>query len=101
MSKVGQFFTSYGPSGPDGLAVDEQGRLLVANPGLGYVWVLNRFGEPEIVLTGARGASLTNLAFGGPHRKTLYVTDSTHGAVLRTRMDTAGTVLAVGRPHSP
>ena len=95
VSKVGQFFTSYGPSGPDGLAVDEQGRLLVANPGLGYVWVLNRFAEPEIVLAGVRGASLTNLAFGDADRKTLYVTDSTHGTVLRTRMEAAGLPLAM------
>lgn len=95
-SKVGQFFTSYGPSGPDGLAVDEQGRLLVANPGLGYVWVLDRFAEPEIVLAGARGASLTNLAFGGPDRRTVYVTDSTHGAVLRTQMDIPGVKLEAG-----
>jgi gluconolactonase len=97
VSKVGQFFTSYGPSGPDGLAVDEQGRLLVANPGLGYVWILNRFAEPEIVLTRVRGASLTNLAFGGADRKTLYVTDSTHGLVLKTQMDVAGLKLAQGK----
>ena len=101
VAKVGQFFTSYGPSGPDGLAVDEQGRLLVANPGLGYVWVLNRFAEPELVLAGKRGASLTNLAFGGADRKTLYVTDSTHGTVLRARMDAAGLPLAEGRSPRP
>jgi gluconolactonase len=96
VSKVGQFFTSHGPSGPDGLAVDEQGRVLVANPGLGYVWVLNRFAEPELVLTGVKGASLTNLAFGGADRKTLYVTDSTHGRVLKTTLDAAGLPLAMG-----
>ncbi|MCZ2495856.1 SMP-30/gluconolactonase/LRE family protein [Xylophilus sp. Kf1] len=83
VAKVSQFFTSYGPSGPDGLAVDTTGRLLVANPGLGYVWVLNARAEPELVLRGAPGASITNLAFGGDGRRTLYVTDSTHGAVLR------------------
>lgn len=99
VSKVGQFFTSYGASGPDGLAVDEQGRLLVANPGLGYIWVLNRFAEPELVLTGKKGASLTNLAFGGADRRTLYVTDSTHGTVLRTQMDVAGLKLAAARPR--
>ena len=93
VSKAGQFFTSYGPSGPDGLAMDEEGRLLVANPGLGYVWVLNRFAEPELVLRGPRGASVTNLAFGGPDRKTLVCTDSTHGNVLMTRMEVAGRAL--------
>jgi len=90
VSKAGQFFTSYGPSGPDGLAAGADGRLLVANPGLGYVWVLNRLAQPEIVLKGLSGASLTNLAFGGGDMQTLHVTDSTHGTVLTTRLAFAG-----------
>lgn len=97
VSKAGQFFTSHGPSGPDGLAMDEAGRLYVANPGLGVVWVLDRFAEPEVVLAGPRGASLTNLAFGGSDRRTLYCTDSTHGNVLVARMDVAGAALPTGR----
>lgn len=101
VSKAGQFFTSYGPSGPDGLAMDEDGRLLVANPGLGYVWVLNRFAEPELVLKGPRGASVTNLAFGGPDRKTVYCTDSTHGDVLMARLDMAGRALPFGPQSNP
>jgi gluconolactonase len=96
VSKAGQFFTSYGPSGPDGLAMDEAGNLLVANPGLGYIWVLNRFAEPEVVLRGPRGASVTNLAFGGAGRETLFCTDSTHGTVLFAKMDAAGAPLAMG-----
>ncbi|MGE0330421.1 MAG: SMP-30/gluconolactonase/LRE family protein [Ramlibacter sp.] len=96
VAKANLFFTSHGPSGPDGLAMDEDGRLLVANPGLGYVWVLNRFAEAEEVLTGERGASLTNIAFGGADRRTLYCTDSTHGTVLRARMAVAGAGL-----HAP
>jgi gluconolactonase len=44
-----------------------------------------------------RGASLTNLAFGGADRRTLYVTDSTHGLVLRAQMDVAGLKLAQGK----
>lgn len=90
VSKAGQFFTSYGPSGPDGLAMDESGRLLVANPGLAYVWVLSPRAEPEEVLTGPAGASVTNLAFGGPERKTVFCTDSTHGHILRAEMTAAG-----------
>ncbi|MDO5289637.1 MAG: SMP-30/gluconolactonase/LRE family protein [Pseudomonadota bacterium] len=90
VTKVGQFFTSHGPSGPDGLAMDESGRLIVANPGLGRVWVLNMQGEPDEVLLGPRGASLTNVAFGGPDRKTLFCTDATHGEVLMCQMPVAG-----------
>lgn len=46
VSKVSAFFTSYGPSGPDSLAMDAVGRLIMANPGLGYSWVLNQRAEP-------------------------------------------------------
>ncbi len=90
ISKAGQFFTSYGPSGPDGLAMDERGRLLVANPGLAYVWVLGHRAEPEEVLTGPAGASITNLAFGGADRQTVYCTDSTHGHILKAQMSAPG-----------
>ena len=90
VAKVGQFFTSYGPSGPDGMAVDEQGRVIVANPGLGYAWVLNPRAEPVIVLRSVEGMSLTNIAYGGPGRKTLYCTESVTGSILRFELDVAG-----------
>jgi len=90
VSKVSAFFTSYGPSGPDGLAVDETGRVIVANPGLGLAWVLSPRAEPEQVLKSAAGTSLTNLAFGGPDRKTLYCTESVTGSMLRVELDHAG-----------
>ena len=97
VAKVSQFFTSYGPSGPDGLAVDEEGKLLIANPGLGYVWVLNQRAEPVEVLRGVPGSSTTNLAFGGADRSTLYVTDSTHGRILRATLAAPGLALHAGR----
>ncbi len=90
VSKTGQFFTSYGPSGPDGLAMDESGRLIVANPGLAYIWVLNSRAEPVQVLQASPGHSLTNIAFGGVHRDELFVTNSTTGEILRTKMDYPG-----------
>ncbi|MGX0523755.1 gluconolactonase [Ralstonia pickettii] len=89
VSKVGQFFTSYGPSGPDGLTIDTAGRLFVANPGLGRAWVLNHRAEPDMVLTSPEGASLTNLCFGGPEMKTLFMTESVSGTVLKTEMNIA------------
>ena len=97
VAKVSQFLTSYGPSGPDGLAVDADGRVLVANPGLGYVWVLNGRAEPVQVLRGTAGSSTTNLACGGADRRTLYLTDSTHGRILRAAMDAPG--LPLHRPR--
>ncbi|MBQ1762060.1 MAG: SMP-30/gluconolactonase/LRE family protein, partial [Aquincola sp.] len=100
VAKVGAFFTSYGPSGPDGLAVDQAGRVLVANPGLGLVWVLSPHGQPEQVLQAGPGISLTNLAFGGADRCTLYVTDSTHGHVLRATLPQGGLPIHGGpAPH--
>ncbi len=90
VAKVSAFFTSYGPSGPDGVAVDEAGRVIVANPGLGVAWVLNHRAEPEVVLKSCAGASLTNIAFGGPDRKSLYGTESISGTVLRAELEHAG-----------
>jgi len=90
ITKTGQFFTSYGPSGPDGLAMDQAGRLLVANPGLGYIWVLSPRAEPIEVIVGTPGHSLTNLAFGTLDPRMLYATDSTAGTIVRIAMDTPG-----------
>lgn len=96
VSKAGQFFTSYGPSGPDGLAMDESGRLFVANPGLAYVWVLNHKAEPVQILRGTPGTSVTNLAFDLIDRKAVYCTNSTNGTILSIDMDIAG-----AQVHSP
>ncbi|WP_434644364.1 SMP-30/gluconolactonase/LRE family protein [Achromobacter piechaudii] len=85
VSKVSQFFTSYGPSGPDGLAVDQDGNLLVCNPGLGYVWLLNHRAEPVMVWRSPKGMSTTNLAFGGDDGGTLFCTESVSGSILTAR----------------
>jgi gluconolactonase len=71
--------------------------VVIANPGLGYVWLLNARAEPIVVLRGPAGASTTNLAFGGKERSTLYVTDSTHGNILMAQLDAPGLMLHRGR----
>lgn len=96
VSRAGQFFTSYGPSGPDGLAVDADGRLVVCNPGLGWAWVLNPRAEPLEILRTIPGTSLTNVAFGGPHRRVAYFTDSTEGRILKAELAAPG--VRVSRP---
>jgi gluconolactonase len=90
VGKAGQFFTSYGPSGPDGMAMDEAGRLIVCNPGLGWAWVLNGRAEPVEILRSATEASLTNVAFGGPERRIAYFTESVSGTILRAQMAESG-----------
>ncbi len=104
VSKVGQFFTSFGPTGPDGLAVDTHGRLIVANPGLGVVWVLNRRAEPEWIIrcpeqdtADGTGAWLTNIAFGGPDRSTLFCTESLSGSILSVELDVPGISVRQGK----
>jgi gluconolactonase len=100
VAKVGQFFTSYGPSGPDGLTVDQQGRVIVANPGLGYAWVLNHRAEPVQVVRSTGGMSLTNVALGGIDCKTLYCTESASGSILRAELDVGGLPVHQGQPSS-
>jgi gluconolactonase len=72
----------------------------VANPGLGCAWVLNHRAEPEIVLRSPLGASLTNVAFGGPERRALYCTESVSGSILRAELDAPGLPLSAG-PQTP
>ncbi len=90
VAKVGQFFTSYGPSGPDGLAMDEAGNLVIANPGLGYVWLINPRGEPIAVWSSPKSSAVTNIAFGGPDRQSLFCTESESGSILTMRMPYPG-----------
>lgn len=87
VSKVGQFFTFYGASGPDGLAMDSEGRLYVAHASLGCVWVINRKGEPEHILMSPTGSTTTNLAFHpSDETHTVFVTESETGTILRATL---------------
>ncbi|UOD50585.1 SMP-30/gluconolactonase/LRE family protein [Orrella daihaiensis] len=95
-AKVGRFFTSHGPSGPDGMAMDVEGGLLIANPGLGCVWRLNSLGEPTHVWTSPTGKSITNLAFGGKDNRQVFVTESESGCVLVFEAPVAGAIVYKG-----
>lgn len=101
VSKVGLFFTSHGPSGPDGLAINACGELLIANPGLGRVWRLNEMGEPLEIITSPVGRSTTNLCFGGDRLQQLYITESVSGSILTCAMATPGHPLALPTASLP
>ena len=83
IAKVGLFVQMSGGMGPDGMALDDAGRLVVAHVGLGSVWVFDRLGVPIYRIKSCAGASTTDAAYGGPERKTLYITEAEHGVILK------------------
>lgn len=64
-TRVGRFASFYGPVGPDGLHLDDAGRLWVCLPGADAVWVLNRKGEAVARHVFPDGAFPTNIAMDG------------------------------------
>ena len=82
-----------GISGPDGLAMDSQDNLLVCDPGHGSVWVFDALGEPLYRVRSCAGLTTTNLAFGGPDMRDLFITESETGQILKARMPVPGRAL--------
>ena len=70
--------------------MDEEDNLDVCHTRLGSVWVFAQNGEPLYRIKSCAGAATTNCAFGGPDRKTLFITESQSGSVLKAELKTAG-----------
>jgi gluconolactonase len=86
----GVFIQMSGGTGPDGMAVDEAGNVVVAHTGLGCVWVFSPLGEPLYRVNTCTGLSISNIVYGGADRKTLYITESSSGSILTAQMPVAG-----------
>jgi gluconolactonase len=89
IGKVGAFVNLSGGVGPDGLAVDSAGNLVIAHAGLGTIWVVNPLGEPLWKIKGEQGF-LTNIAYGGKDDRQLFITNSDAGTILVADMPVAG-----------
>ena len=90
-TKVGVFVRlSGGLAGPDGLALNEEEGLTIAHAGYGVVWICNRLGDPVIAVRSPVGIYTTNVAYGGPDRRDLYITESYTACILRARVDVPG-----------
>jgi gluconolactonase len=96
VAKVGTFIQMSGGGGPDGLAIDEEGNLVVAHIGMGAVWLFSHRGEPMLRINSPLGHATTNVTFGGAERKTLYITESASGSILTAPMPVAGRVMYSG-----
>jgi len=88
--KAGTFIQMSGGNGPDGVAMDEDGNLVVCHVGFGAVWLFSARGEPMLRIDSPVGHHTTNVAFGGPERKTLFITESGSGTILKAEMPVAG-----------
>jgi gluconolactonase len=92
VSKVGAFRTFFGTSGPDGLAVDVENRLVVAHASLGGAFVLNNRGEVTHFVKSPGGSTVTNVAFR-PGTSSLVLTESETGAILEAELPAPGAPL--------
>lgn len=87
LSKVGVAIQlSGGLAGPDGLALDEEGGIIVAHAGMGC-WRFDRLGRPTHFIDPIVGLLLTNVAFKG---RRLYMTESESGHIMAADLPVAG-----------
>lgn len=85
-AKVHRFASYHGATGPDGMAMDAEGNLLVAHAGLGHVLIHGAQGQIVAAMKSIRGSFTTNLAFR-PDGAGVVITDSTSGTVLQASWD--------------
>jgi gluconolactonase len=84
--KVGTFIQLTGGVGPDGLAMDPDGNLVVAHYGMGCAWIFDPRGLPLYCVCSCEGLGITNVAFGPGEVRSLFMTDSETGTVLRASL---------------
>lgn len=90
VSKVGTYLQlSGGQAGPDGLALDREDGLYVCHLGIG-VWRFDANGIPTHLIEACVGHHMTNLAFGGPDNRQLFITESDTGSILRCEAPVPG-----------
>lgn len=89
-----RFFGALGDGAmPDGFAFDAEGNVLCCGYMSGKIHVFGPRGGDKIEEIEFEDPRVTNVAFGGPQHKTLYVTESSLGRVVCTEWHRPGMVL--------
>ncbi len=81
---------SGGHAGPDGIETDAEDGLLVCHLGVG-IWRFDSNMLPtDLAHAGKAHRLMTNIAFAGPGKKRVYITDSANGEILVADMPVGG-----------
>jgi gluconolactonase len=75
---------------PDGMGVDCAGNIYVVENGAGVIHVFDPTGEDELGTITGFGSGVTNVAFGGPDMRTLFVTKLGPPALFTVAMPVPG-----------
>lgn len=78
---------------PDGFAFDTEGNIICCGFSSGQIHVFGPQGGEKLRTLDFDDKGVTNVAFGGPEFKTLYVTESQAGRVVSLDWERAGMVL--------
>jgi gluconolactonase len=82
---------------PDGLAFDSQGALYVSCYGDNRIWRISSSGETTLLADDPTSVLInraTNIAFGGPRRRTLYIANLGGWHISQIKLPVAGQPLA-------
>lgn len=90
VGRVGTHIQLSGGVGPDGMAIDVDGNIAIAHAGMGAVWLFTSQGVPLYKIESCARGHTTNLAYGGPDNKSMFITESASGSVLRAVVPVAG-----------
>ena len=90
LGRVGTWIQMSGGTGPDGMALDEAGGIAVAHAGMGSVWLFNDLGRPTAEIPVPKGRLTTNVAYGGPDRRTLFITEADSRTVYMAKVPIPG-----------
>jgi gluconolactonase len=83
-------FVQMPSAGPDGLALDVEGNVIVAHPTAGCVRVYSKYADELYIIRTCKGRGTVNIAYGGEDMKTLYILDQGTGSIMTARLPVAG-----------